>query len=369
MAEGETDDSQKTEEPTQKRLDEARDKGDVPTSREVQNWFMLVSAALIVALMLPTVAGNLSDALRVFVAAPHAIALDRGALVALFDKITLDVALALAMPIGLLVVAAVASSLVQHGIIFTSEKMKPSFAKISPLGGLKRMFSLRSVTEMIKGLLKIALVAVVAWIVIEPVLPYLEVMPSGGILQSVGVLHDMATHILLGTVIALSFLALFDFLYQRFEHIKKLRMSKQEIRDEYKQMEGDPLIKSRLRSIRMERSRQRMMQAVPNADVIITNPTHFAVALQYDQATMDAPRVIAKGVDEVAFRIRAKAESCNIAIIENPPLARAIYGTVEIDETIKAEHYQAVAEIIAFVMGIGGAKRPGSARQAPPLTR
>jgi flagellar biosynthetic protein FlhB len=368
MAEGESDDSQKTEEPTQKRLDEARNKGDVPTSREVQNWFMLVSATLVVALMMPAVAGDLSRSLTVFVAAPHAIALDRGALSDLLGRLSLDVALALAAPIGLLVVAAALSSLVQHGVIFSGEKMKPSLSKISLIAGAKRMFSLRSVAELVKGLLKIAFVAAVGWIVIEPVLPYLELMPAAGIGRGMALMQEMATQILLGTVIALSFLALFDFLYQRFEHIKKLRMSKQEIRDEYKQMEGDPLIKSRLRSIRMERSRQRMMQAVPDADVVITNPTHYAVALKYDQATMDAPRVIAKGVDDLALRIRARAESCDIAIVENPPLARALYGGVEIDETIKPEHYQAVAEIIAFVMGIGGARRPGTARQAP-LTR
>ena len=368
MADGDNDDSQKTEEPTQKRIDEAHSKGDVVSSREVANWFMLASVTIIVALILPSVASDLTATMTTFIAAPHTIAVTRTSLPGLIESLALDVAVALAMPIGLLLVAAVSSSLVQHGIIFTAEKMKPSLNKISPLSGAKRMFSLRSVSELVKGLFKIALVALVAWIVIEPVLPFLAVIPSGGVGHGVELLHDMATRILLGVVIALTFLALFDYMYQRFEHTKKLRMTKQEVRDEYKQMEGDPQIKGRLRAIRMERARQRMMQAVPNADVVITNPTHFAVALKYDQASMDAPRVIAKGVDAVAFRIREKAESCDITIIENPPLARALYGSVEIDETIKPEHFQAVAEIIAFVMGIGGARRPG-VRQAPPLTR
>lgn len=365
MAEGDNDDAQKTEEPTQKRIDDARQKGDVPTSREIQNWFMLVSATIVVALLLPTAAGDLTRSLTGFIAAPHQISLDRGALSDLFGTVSMEVGLALAIPIGLLVVAAAASSLVQHGVIFTTEKMKPSLDKLSPLAGAKRMFSLRSVAELFKGLIKIAVVAIVAWIVIEPVLPYLEVMPAAGIGRGMDLMHDMATRIFVGTVIALTFLALFDYIYQRFEHTKKLRMTKQEVRDEYKQMEGDPQIKARLRSIRMERARQRMMQAVPDADVVITNPTHYAVALKYDQASMDAPKVLAKGVDELAFRIREKAESCDIAIVENPPLARALYGSVEIDETIKPEHYQAVAEIIAFVMGIGGAKRPNGLRQAP----
>jgi flagellar biosynthetic protein FlhB len=370
MAEGESDDSQKTEEPTQKRLDEARSKGDVPASREVSNWFMLVSATLVVALILPAAAGDLTRMLSGFIASPHAIAVDRTALSALLGRLSLEVALALALPIALLVVAAAGSSLAQHGVIFTAEKMKPSLEKISPLNGARRMFSLRSVAELVKGLIKIAVVAVVAWIVIEPVLPFLAVIPAGGIGHGLTLLHDMATRVLVGTVIAMTFLALFDYLYQRFEHTKKLRMTKQEVRDEYKQMEGDPQIKARLRSIRMERARQRMMQAVPDADVVITNPTHYAVALQYDQATMVAPKLIAKGIDAVALRIREKAESCDIAVIENKLLARTLYGSVDIGETIKPEHYRAVAEIIAFVMGIGG--RPGGqsgVRPAPPLTR
>lgn len=365
MAEGDNDDSQKTEEPTQKRIDEARNKGDVASSREVANWFMLVSATIVVAFLLPATAGDLTRTLTTFLDAPHTIAVDRRALPALVGTLAGDVALALAVPLALLVIAAAASSLVQNGVLFTAERMKPSLDKISPLAGAKRMFSLRSVAELVKGLLKIALVAIVAWIVIEPVLPFLPVIPSSGIGRGLGLLHDMATRILVGVVIAMTALALLDYLYQRFEHTKKLRMTKQEVRDEYKQMEGDPQVKARLRAIRMERARQRMMQAVPEADVVITNPTHYAVALKYDQATMLAPVVVAKGVDAVALRIREKAESCDIAVVENPPLARALYGSVEIDEAIQPEHYKAVAEIIAFVMGIAGAPRPGAARPAP----
>jgi flagellar biosynthesis protein FlhB len=377
MSDSGSDDSQKTEEPSQKRIDEARDKGDVPSSREVQNWFILAAGTLLIGLVLPTTASELARSFRVFIEAPHAIVFNQATLSDLFSKLISDVGFALVVPIGLLVVAAAASSLVQHGVLFTSEKMKPSLSKLSPAAGLKRMLSLRSVTELIKGLFKIAGVAIVAWIVIEPVLPFLEVIPTSGIGEGLTLLLDMTNRVMVGTVAGLSFLALFDYLYQRFEHTKKLRMTKQEVRDEYKQSEGDPQIKARLRSIRIERSRRRMMQAVPEADVVITNPTHFAVALKYDQATMDAPKVIAKGVDAVAFRIREKAESCDIAIVENPPLARALYSGVEIDETIKPEHFQAVAEIIAFVMGIGGnvngrPRRPGvgaAGRQSRPLTR
>jgi flagellar biosynthetic protein FlhB len=370
MADDAQDDSQKTEEPTQKRLDEAREKGDVAASREVANWFMLAGAAVVVGLILPFSAGSLSRSLAGFLEHPHAFAVDPAALARLFGALSFDVALALALPMALLVACAAGAGLVQHGVVFTAEKLKPSLDKISPIAGARRMFSLRSVAELIKGLIKITVVAAVAWFVIEPALPYLDVIPARGLGGGMALLHDLTTRILVGVVIAMTFLALFDYFYQRFEHARKLRMSKQEIRDEYKQMEGDPQIKARLRSIRMERARQRMMQAVPDADVVITNPTHYAVALQYDQATMVAPKLIAKGIDAVALRIREKAESCDIAVIENKLLARTLYGSVDIGETIKPEHYRAVAEIIAFVMGIGG--RPGGqsgVRPAPPLTR
>lgn len=352
MADQDQDDAQKTEEPTPKRLEDARKKGNVVESREITNWFVLLSGTMAIGLFLPSSASMILRDLRRFIERPHDIAFGQESLGLLLTEVATGVALAIAFPMLLFVLAAIAAPLVQHGLIYAPEKIKPSFEKISLLKGIKRMFSLRSVTELVKGLLKISLVAAVAAIVILPErgkLPHIPVMDLRTVME---LLFTLGVKIFGGVVIILTALALIDFMYQIFDHRKKLRMTRQEVRDEAKQSEGDPHIKARLRQIRMERSRQRMMQAVPTADVVITNPTHFAVALSYDQDMMAAPKVVAKGVDAVAFRIRETAEEHDVPVFENPPLARGLFASVEIDEFIQPAHFKAVAEIIAFVMGI-----------------
>ena len=351
MADGD-DDSQKTEEPTHKRLTDSRNRGDVAQSREVANWFMLFSAAVAVALMAPYSARKIANVSYQFLEQPHEFRVDPETLRQLFFDVGLTVGLAIAAPIGLFLVAAVTSSLVQYGLMFAPEKIVPKLSKISPLAGAKRMFSLRSVTDLFKGLLKISVVAAIALSVISPVFDKIALLPAMSLPISLGILHETVVRLLAGVVAVVTVIALFDFLYQVYEHRKKLRMSQQEVRDEMRQSEGDPHIKARLRQIRTERARQRMMQAVPGADVVITNPTHYAIALKYEHDAMEAPKLVAKGVDDVARRIRESAEEHEVAIFENPPLARALYAAVNLNEYIKPEHYQAVAEIIAFVMGI-----------------
>tara|TARA_R110002110_G_scaffold284986_1_gene499055 strand:+ start:30126 stop:31244 length:1119 start_codon:yes stop_codon:yes gene_type:complete len=352
MADQDQDDAQKTEEPTAKRLEDARKKGNVAQSREITNWFVLLSGTMAVGLFLPSTSSMMLRDLRRFLERPHDIAFGPESLGLLLTEVASGVALAIAFPMLLFVLAAITAPLVQHGLLFSPEKIKPSLEKISPIKGLGRMFSLRSVTELIKGLFKIAMVAAVAAAVILPELDQIPQIPVMDLRSVMELLFKMGVKIFGGVVIVLTALALIDFMYQIFDHRKKLRMTRQEVRDEAKQAEGDPHIKARLRQIRMERSRQRMMQAVPTADVVITNPTHFAVALSYDQDMMAAPKVVAKGVDNVAFRIRETAEEHDVPVFENPPLARGLYASVEIDEFIAPEHFKAVAEIIAFVMGI-----------------
>ena len=351
MAEND-DDSQKTEEPTHKRLTDSRNRGEVAQSREVANWFMLFSAVVAVALFAPFSAERFVQTAYQFLERPHDIPVDPGALRQLLLDVGQAIGLALAAPIGLFLLAAVSSSLVQYGLLFAPEKIKPKLSKISPIAGAKRMFSLRSLTELLKGLVKISFVATVALVVIMPIFDKLALLPAMTLPVSLGILHSTIVRMLAGVVAVVTVLALLDFFYQVYEHRKKLRMTQQEVRDEMRQSEGDPHIKARLRQIRTERARQRMMQAVPEADVVITNPTHFAVALKYDQDEMDAPKVVAKGADEVARRIRERAEEYDVAIFENAPLARLLFSAVEINDYIQPEHYHAVAEIIAFVMGI-----------------
>jgi len=351
MAEND-DDSQKTEEPTAKRLTDSRNRGEVATSREVANWFMLFSAALAVALFAPFSTKKILNATYQFLEHPHDIPVDSEALRIILIDMASTVGLALAAPVGLFLVAAVSSSLVQHGLLFAPEKLKPSLSKISPIAGLKRMFSLRSITELIKGIVKLSIVAAIAVAVIIPIFDKLPLLPAMTLPLTLNILHATVVRLLVGVVAVVTALALLDYFYQLYEHRKKLRMTQQEVRDETRQAEGDPHVKARLRQIRTERARQRMMQAIPEASVVITNPTHYAIALKYDNEEMEAPKVVAKGVDDLARRIRERAEEYDVAIFENPPLARALYGAVDIDDYIQPEHYQAVAEIIAFVMGI-----------------
>lgn len=363
MAEEREDESQKTEEPTQKRLTEAREKGQVAKSQEVGHWFMLLAAALMIGWFGPGSVAGLGEAMYRFVARPHAIPVDAGALPGLMAGTMLDLGWALFGPLVLVVAAALASALLQVGIVFSAESIKPKLEKISPLSGLKRMFSSRSLVEIAKSLVKLALVggaiALLLW-------PEQDKIPLAVLLEPAQLLEEirvLALRVVIVVLAIVTVVAALDFFYQKMQHLKQLRMTKQELKDEFKQSEGDPMVKGRLRQIRMERARRRMMAAVPEADVVIANPTHFAVALSYKMGSAGAPKVTAKGADKVALRIRALAEEHAVPVVENPPLARALYDTVDLDQEIPEQHYRAVAEVISYVMRLKG-KLPGRAVRA-----
>lgn len=354
MADDDQDDSQKTEEPTQKRLEEAVRKGQVAFSREVSNFFMLLALTINLVWLAPYVMTGATEALARFIISPDDIPTDMGDLQLLMGKTLGDVALVMALPILATIIAAFASSLVQNKFIFSMEPIIPKLEKISPLKGLKRLFSMRSIVEFIKGLIKIIIVGSVATYAVWPHLHHLNGLPGYETGETVKLLAALVMRLLVGVCAIMGLIALLDYLYQRYEYMKNLRMTKQELRDEYKQQEGDPQIKARLRQIRMERARQRMMAAVPSADVVITNPTHYSIALRYDQETMKAPMVVALGIDAIALRIREVAKEHDVPIVENPPLARALYAAAELDEEIPVEHYQAVAEVISYVYQLKG---------------
>lgn len=352
-----TDDSQKTEDPSQKRLDDAHSKGNVPSSREINHWFMMLAIVLSVTIFMPDALKQLSQAMTAFLESPHAIPVDRGGIQALVTNLAISVGVAMAPIFALLTVAGIVSSLLQVGPLFSSTPIKPDFSKISPARGLERMFSSQSLVEFGKGLAKLAVVGTVVWFLMRPEFDRLENFFDYDMSALAAVLNQLSIK-LIGTILAvLAVIAGADWFYQKFAHLRRLRMTKQELRDEQKDSDGNPLVKGRLRQIRMERARRRMMQAVPKADVVITNPTHFAVALQYDQTTMAAPRVVAKGADLVAKRIRELAEEHRVPIISNPPLARALFASVELDQEIPPKHYKAVAEIIGYVMKLRRAGR------------
>jgi flagellar biosynthetic protein FlhB len=270
-----------------------------------------------------------------------------------------NLGLALLMPTVVIVLAAFTSGFIQNGLIFSTETIKPKLSKLSLSKGLKRLFSSRSVVEFVKGVFKIVIVSAVIVLLLWPEREVIFMVTSMDMIQFMGVLQSLAVRVLIGVLSIMTIIAVADYLYQKQQHTKELRMSKQELKEEYKQSEGDPMIKARLRQIRTERARRRMMSAVPDADVVVTNPTHYAVALKYDHDTMDAPVLLAKGIDSIAFRIREVAEENGIPVVENPPVARALYDNVDMDQPIPSEHYKAVAEIIGYVMGLKN-KLPGA---------
>jgi flagellar biosynthetic protein FlhB len=348
LADG-ADDDQKTEEPSQKRLDDSREKGQFASSREVNHLCMLLGGTILIVMLMPSAMTRIAGVLVKFLDHPDQIA-EAGRFGEVLSATASDVGGALVMPLVMLSVFALLSGLIQHGVSFSVEPLLPKLEKVSPAAGFKRLFSTRSLTEFIKGLIKLVLVGSVGFYVLLPEfskLDQLALFPPGALMRYVGAL---SARLMIATLCVVAALAALDMLYQRFKHMQGLRMSRQELRDEMKQSDGDPYIKGRLRQLRMERARKRMMANVPEATVIVTNPTHYAVALKYVRDEMDAPVVVAKGQDFMALKIREIATANDVPIVENPPLARALYATCEIDQTIRPDHFKAVAEIVGYVM-------------------
>ena len=351
----EPDDSQKTEDPTSKKLEEARKSGQVPLSRELNTWLMLFSGAMIVMLYGPGMMTDMTKYLRGFLASVGTVDLvtpkDVGDVL---SDVTLHTLGFLALPFLIFCMTAIAGTVLQIGFLASAESIKPSLEKIDIMKGVQRIFSMKSVIEFVKGILKLVIIGTVSAMVLMPVLPTIDQHIGQPIPLALQDIREIMQKLLTAILSALFLLALVDVVYVRLEYNKRMRMTKQEIKDEYKQSEGDPHVKARLRQLRIERGRKRMIQAVPSADVVITNPTHYAIALKYDPETMDAPQVVAKGVDNFALRIREVATEHKVTIVENPPLARSLWASVEVDETIPADLYKAVAEVISYVFRLKG---------------
>ena len=356
MAE-DSDDSQKTEEASSRKLDEARKKGQVPQSREVANWFMISGSALSMLVFAPGIAMALRQTMARFVGGAPEMRLDGAGTTAVFDSLA-GVAMAVLPLLGVMMAAGVLGVVLQTGLIFAPDKLAPKLEHLSLLHGVQRIFSLRALVEFLKGLAKITVVGAVATYLLMPEIDRLPLLPSFGMALTVEELRRLSFRIALVVIVMLTAIAIVDFTYQRLSFLKSMRMSKQEVKEEYKQVEGNPFIKSKLRQIRTERARKRMMASVPTASVVVTNPTHYAVALHYEMAKEGAPRVVAKGADLIAAKIREIAAKHDVPIVENPPVARTLYATVEIDQEIPPEQYKAVAEIIGYVLRLKGRLKP-----------
>ena len=352
----ERDETERSEDPTQKRLDEALKRGDVTKSQEVNTWFVLAGATLILLSFSGSMSAGVTKMLAGLIGQAHNIPVDGRGLLHTMQTLGLQTIAAVAVPFVLLVLAAIAGNMVQHRLVWSAEQLKPKLSKISPGAGFKRLFSKMAVANFIKGLIKLALIGAVMAGLLWPKRDQLDVMVTMDPAAILVLTRSLSLE-MLGTVVAiLAIVAAVDYLFQYRQWYERQKMSVRELKEEFKQTEGDPAIKAKIRQLRQTRMRKRMMAAVPKASVIITNPTHYAIALQYERG-MNAPVCIAKGTDNIALKIREVAAEHRIPVVENPPLARALHATIEIDEEVPPEHYKAVAEVIGYVMRLRGAVR------------
>ncbi|HET7888642.1 MAG TPA: flagellar biosynthesis protein FlhB [Bradyrhizobium sp.] len=355
----EDDGGERSEDPTQKRLDDALERGDVAKRQEVNTWFMIAGATLVLSTFSGSI-GGIETPLKNIIANSWMIRTDGPGLLLLAQNLGYAVLAAIGVPLLMLMIAAIAGNMLQHRLVWSGESLKPKLSKISPMEGAKRIFGKQAAANFGKGLFKLAALGAVMTSILWPERHRLESMLRSDPTALFGVIISLTVHLMGAVVAMLAVVAIADYFFQYRQWYERQKMSLREMKEEFKQSEGDPHIKGRIRQLRQARMKKRMMAAVPKASVIITNPTHYSVALSYERG-MQAPVCVAKGVDLIALKIREIAGQHNIPIVENVPLARALYATVEIDEEIPVEHYHAVAEIIGYVMGL---KRGVSNRRA-----
>jgi flagellar biosynthetic protein FlhB len=356
MAE-DNDSSQKTEDPTQKRIEEARKKGDIAKSQDVPVWFLLAAAAGIMAGAGP-LAQSIGEPLARLIDHPHAFRLTDGGAQKLLASLLVSLLTPLGVVFGVLIVGALIGHVIQARPLWTLEKVKPDLSKLSPMKGFGRLFGVQGWMNLLKAVLKMAAVTAA---MLYAVWPDATAILEAGRLEPAGMLaitQAVAGRLFIAALVVIGLIAGLDFVWQRWSFMQRMKMSRRDLREEHKQSEGDPQVRAKLKAIRLERSRKRMLAAVPKASVVITNPTHYSVALRYLPETDAAPVCLAKGVDELALRIREKAKEHNIPIVENVALARALFATVEPEQSIPREHFEAVAKVIGFVMNTAkGRKR------------
>ena len=348
---GESSKEDQTEAATPRRLQKAREEGQVPVSRELTGLAGLAAVTLALVMLGPGAMHEMIRLLRVFLARTHELAPG----VSTFHLAGLAWLSGAAPFVLAAMLAGVLVVLLQTRFLLSGKALKVDFKRVSPGAGLKRLLGPESLVEAVKSVAKIVVIGIILWRVMMADLPMLMLAPFGDPNQLLTRAAGPVLHVLLVVLAAQAAIAVLDYAWVMLRHVRGLRMSRHDIQEEQKETEGDPRVKARLRQIRTMRARRRMMAAVPKATVVITNPTHYAVALAYDRAKHAAPRVVAKGVDSLAARIREAAEANHVPVVANPPLARALYR-VEMDADIPAEHYQAVAAIIAYVWRLGRAR-------------
>lgn len=340
---------EKTEQATPRKRSEAREKGNVPKSQEVNTAIVLIVGMVGLKLFGRGILDQLAGLMINVYTHLSTIEVEMALVPSLAASGGQFMGMLLAPVVGMIMVAGVGASLLQSGWVFSSEPMKPKFSKIDPGKGLKRMFSAKSAVELIKSILKLLIIGIIGYVTLKDQVSLTPYLVNGTPGQIITFIASLGYKVSMRVAFVLIILAAFDFAFQKFQYEKQLRMTKQEIKEEYKRTEGDPMVKSRIRSIQRERARKRMLAEVPNADVIVTNPTHYAVALKYDPEKGAAPIVVAKGARLIAQRIKEIAREHHVPVIENKPLARGLFAAVEVGAAIPYEMYKAVAEVLAYV--------------------
>lgn len=355
------DDDERTEEPTPRKLEQAREKGDIIYTPEVGAALSLIVVTGIVAFMAGPIASQMAHSFIGFLSMPDQLSTQPGALTAIAGSVGLKLLAIFGLICLALAGAGVAARYIQDRPTFTGERLSPKLDKLNPVEGFKRVFGKAAVASFLKSLAKLGVVgAAMVWALWpkDASLENMSLLDPAALLPYV---QDRVVAMLIALASASALIAVVDYVFTRQSYMKRQRMSRREIKEELRQQDGDPMVKAKLRAIRMERSRKRMMANVPQASVVITNPTHYAVALKYEPGETPAPICLAMGVDAVAQRIREVAQEHDIPLVEDPPLARALFATAEIDQPIPKEHYEAVAKVIGFVMRL--ARRRGRGRR------
>jgi len=362
----EDSDQEKTEEPTSKRLEDARKKGQIARSRELNTFAMLITSAILLLMMGGQMGNSLLTMMKSLFQLSRQIIFDPASPIIYLKQVMIDGVMLIAPFIAVMVVVAIVAPLALGGWVFSWEAITPKFEKLDPIKGIPRLFALRGLMELIKALLKFLLVFFVSVILSKHFLKELTGLGAEPLEQSISHALNIIGFCYIVLCASLIVVVMFDVPYQLWDHSKKLKMTLQEIKDEMKESEGSPEIKARQRRIQMDMAQNRMMTLVPKADVIVTNPTHYAVALKYDPNSNGAPKLIAKGVDLIAAQIRLLATNAKVPLVASPPLARALYYSTEIDKEIPKELYLAVAQVLAYIYQLNIARENHWDEPLPP---
>jgi flagellar biosynthetic protein FlhB len=341
---------ERTEQPTGRRLSEARSQGQIAKSQDLASAVDLIGAVVLIAFFGGIGIGGLAAMMRrILENETPGNPLNTDSIQPLLVWAAAQTGRILGPALLVMFTVACLAHIVQVGWVYTTQPLQPNFNRLNPVNGIKKLFNLRSLVRTSVNTVKLGVVGVIAYLVIRKNLPAIAALPTLGMLAGLYKIVLMAMELTLWLLAIFTVIGVIDFAYQKWQHTKDLRMTRQEVKDERKSVDGDPEVKSRRLRMAREIAMQRIQQAVPRADVVVTNPTHFSVALAYDQEEMRAPRVVAKGADLLAFKVRHVAIASGVPIVERPPLARGLYWNVEVGQEIAPEFYEAVAEVLAYV--------------------